>query len=404
VQHSPYYLKAVAAASEKSWGKAGAASAFLPHLSLDATRFFRNQFQTLPFSLGGSSLAFPEVFPYQVVGLNASWTVFDGLRGVNTLRASLLEGEAADLDRDWTLIRVRQEVRLKFIQALGAQKLAVLADQNVDTLKEHLRMVQDLLDNGRATRFDLLRVEVQLDDAKTEQLAAQDRVALTRRQLTLAMGEEQDPRTLIGELPKPQDAPAPALSVEEKPDVKAKFLQADAAQKQAYVAAAHWAPRVSVIGAYERYWNGYDLATAQMDASQTEVSGRDYNLGVAASWELFNGFGSVAKEMEACKRAEEARQTARQAALQATYDRDFWGRRLVLSTQTYQAKLADVDKAAESVRLATLGEQAGTRTTTEVLDAELDSFRASAGVVSAQLDAAEALINLELALGKGDPQ
>jgi outer membrane protein TolC len=61
-----------------------------------------------------------------------------------------------------------------------------------------------------------------------------------------------------------------------------------------------------------------------------------------------------------------------------------------------------VDKAQESVRLATLGQKAGTRTTTEVLDAELDSFRSSAGVVSAQMDAAEALINLELALGKGE--
>jgi outer membrane protein TolC len=52
------------------------------------------------------------------------------------------------------------------------------------------------------------------------------------------------------------------------------------------------------------------------------------------------------------------------------------------------------------VRLATLGLKAGTRTHTEVLDAELELFRARAGVIKAQADAMEAFINLELSLGE----
>ncbi len=71
------------------------------------------------------------------------------------------------------------------------------------------------------------------------------------------------------------------------------------------------------------------------------------------------------------------------------------------SVVLYQAKLTDVDKAKESARLATLGFKAGTRTTTDVLDAELEQFRAEAGLVQAQLNALEALNNLEMAIGKG---
>jgi outer membrane protein TolC len=51
------------------------------------------------------------------------------------------------------------------------------------------------------------------------------------------------------------------------------------------------------------------------------------------------------------------------------------------------------------VRLARLSYDAGSRTNTDVLDAELDLFRTRAGVVQSQLSAAEALINLELAFG-----
>jgi outer membrane protein TolC len=62
--------------------------------------------------------------------------------------------------------------------------------------------------------------------------------------------------------------------------------------------------------------------------------------------------------------------------------------------------LTDVDEAKESVRLATLGFKAGVNTTTDVLDAELDKFTASAGLVQAQVGMLEAVINLELAIGK----
>jgi outer membrane protein TolC len=402
LQRSPGYRGAVAAACEMDWTRLDALSAFMPRVSFDATRFLESSYQILPVTFFGESIQFPEVYPYAQAGFNATWTIFDGWTGVNTLRASQLGFEAAGLNRDWTLFQLRQDIRLKFYKALAAQELSLLADENVKTLADHLRIVHDLLANGRATRFDLLRVEVQLDDATTDQLDSQNRVAMARRSLALAMGEADDERPLQGELPQPGQAPANPPSIDEKPDVKAKILQADAAKKASLAAAGNWLPKVDVIGSYQWYRNGYNLPpNAQMDPDNTETAA-DYDLGIEASWELFNGGGSLARQMEAARKADEAADFAQQARLQASYDRDYWKRRLDYSTQVYRARLADVDKAKESVRLATLGLESGTRTTTEVLDAELDSFRASAGVVSAQVDAAEALINLESALGTGD--
>src|SRR6185437_11871574 len=107
----------------------------------------------------------------------------------------------------------------------------------------------------------------------------------------------------------------------------------------------------------------------------------------------------IAKKAEASDEAQEAIESGRQLDLEAPEDFDMWKRRYLYNTALYQARQRSVQESEESVRLATLGVRAGTQTHSEALDAELDLFRARAGVVRAQIDAARALSNLELAVG-----
>jgi outer membrane protein TolC len=79
---------------------------------------------------------------------------------------------------------------------------------------------------------------------------------------------------------------------------------------------------------------------------------------------------------------------------------EFWKRRYLNSSVLYSAKLRSVEASKESVRIYQNGLKAGTRTNSDLLDAELDLDRSEAGVVKAQLDAIEALLNLELAIGR----
>ena len=108
----------------------------------------------------------------------------------------------------------------------------------------------------------------------------------------------------------------------------------------------------------------------------------------------------MARQAEAGNRAEEAAQASRALLLKASLEFETWKRRFVTNAEVNRARLRTEEKSQESVRLATLGLKAGTNTNSEVLDAELDLFRSRAGIVRAQMDAAEALINLELAVGK----
>ena len=61
--------------------------------------------------------------------------------------------------------------------------------------------------------------------------------------------------------------------------------------------------------------------------------------------------------------------------------------------------MGDITKSKESVRLAKEGRRVGTRSNTDLLDAESDLYKSEAGAISAQIGAMEALINLELSVG-----
>jgi outer membrane protein TolC len=399
-EHSPRYLKARFADEEAGWQKTDAVSAFLPKLSLEGSHFADVKFQQLSFSLnpGSPSIVFPEVYPYSTLGLEGRWKLFDGFAGYSLLGAAQSQQKAADLRTAWALTQLRQDLRLKFSQAIAAKKLSELAQENVNTLEEHRKEVQDLLDNGQGTEYDVLRVEVQLKDAQTEKLAADDQAILARRKLAQVMGLSEDSRPLEGELPVPDPALVPASLAQDlgqKPDILAEQLEVEAASKRQDAAQSHWLPQLTLIGEYQYYNNSSSDVTDQTDYQTA------YQVGAAASWDLFDGAGSLARQKVAEKQASQAKEELESQRQEASFDFDLWKRRYRYSCELYQARLSNVDKSKESVRLALLGQKAGTRTTTEVLDAELDQFRATEGAVSAQLDAVEALINLELALGKG---
>jgi len=399
VEHSPLYLQMTYKEKELGWRRQEAFATFLPHLSLSGIHYFDNKFEQVPvqFSPNAPPTNFTLPSPYTVFALEASLTLFDGFSGVNRFNAAELSRKAADLDAQWAGFQLEQEVRLRYYQAVAARKLAVLALENVKTLEDHMRVVKDQVEAGQATRYDVLRVGVQLDEAQAEKLSSEDNLVLARRKLALSMGLAKDERSLAGELPVPDEKvllPGLDKDLDQKPDVRSKMLLAQAAAKRGAEAGGFWFPKVSLVGEYQFY----DFASR--DLFEPKGYPDAYQVGLAASWNLFDGGASLAKEREADEERKQAEASAQEAKLQAPYDLDFWKRRLGYSASLYRARLAEVDKARESVRLSRLGFKAGTRTTTDVLDSELDYFRANAGVVTAQVEAAEALMNVELAVGK----
>lgn len=394
--NSPQVRRAEAVKEEARWKKTEAFSIFLPKVNLVGQHLMDNKFMVEKLNFGGTPTTIDLIQPYTIWSVRGDWVFFDGFANYDSYSANSLAASAAEKEADWARFQIRQETKLKFYKALAAIELKKVADQNVKTLQEHLDRAKALRQSGAGTNFDVLRVEVQLNEAQSEKLNAEDNVILTRQSLLNDLGIEDQGQSLSGDLPAPSVGRVSSLqkpAAVDRLDYQAVQDRELSAHKAHLAAYKHWLPKFSVFGQAD-YYNNITKGINDQDYNNA------YSLGVAVTWNLFDGFGSSARAAQADARQVQAAEFTRQARLKNSYDFDFWKRRYVYSSSLYRAKLVDVEKAQESVRLASQSFKAGTRTSSEVLDAELDLFRARAGVVNSQVGAAEALVNLELSLGK----
>lgn len=398
---SPDIQRARAKQSETEWQHFEALGAgFLPKVSVNAHHYFSEEYSNTSISFGGAPLGFPGFYPTDVAAIDVSIPIFDGFSSIRNLNAASLSEEASKAELSNSEFQLRLEIRLAFYRALAAGQLQDVAAQNVKTLEDHLKQIEAQKTGGVATNYDVLRVQVQLNEARADAIDAQDGFETARKKLTQLLGLENDQRALSGQLPVPVADKVKALKWDEAPkernDIKALNLRADAAEQSRKASSAWMMPSISLGGEY--MWYNAQMIDATVHDTGNYLNA--YNVGVFLKWNLFDGGIAIAQEREAAFRAIQAENVARAAKLQVPYDFEYWKRRYLSNTDHYISKKFDISRSQESVRLAKEEAKAGTRTSTETLDAELDLFRAKAGVVNALVNAAEAEIRLEQALGR----
>jgi outer membrane protein TolC len=400
LRRSPEIQRSRAVVSEKSWRTFEAVGAgFLPKISVSGVHYFDTQYAITNINFGGTFFAFPGFYPNTQASIDISVPVFDGFANIRRLQAASLTEDASEKELSHAEFQLAEDVRLAFYQALGAAQIEDAAEENVKTLEDHLKQVKIQRQGGVATNYDSLRVEVQLNEARADAIDAKDNVTLTRKKLTLLLGLENDDRALQGELPVPAPSQVEHLELSgtaDRSDIQALTLHAEASDKLGSAGAAWLFPTISLGGEYLLY----DAQVFNNAIVNTGDYKSAYFAGIFLKWNLFDGGVSMAQANEAAYMAIQAEKASRAARLQVPYDFAYWKRRYISNSDHYLSKQLDINRSREAVRLAKEEERAGTRTSSETLDAELDLFRARAGVVNAQVSAAEALIKLEQALGR----
>lgn len=397
-RNSPLLRSLQAAADGAQWKLLEEASPYIPHLSVDGQQIFEQRYVYLGIDFSGEDITFPSAFPSSILNLNAEETLFDGFSAWQRFRGASHDSDAANLELNAASFRLNEDVALAFYRALASKLLVGVADQNIQTLQEHLTNVTNSAESGMATQFDVLRVQSKLVEANAEKLLEDDDVVIAHGKLLETMGMKgDDPRELQGELPEPDASVVSSidLSPSARADLQAEATLVDSAKDRAGAAWSDWLPRVSIYG-QESYYkiNSFDPLIIPSDGYQNA-----YNVGLNMNWDIFDGGQTLAKAKEAGAKVDEAQSSYSNDLLKATQDIDDWKRRYLYNAALYTARQQSLQQNEEAVRLANLGLQAGTRSHSESLDAESDLFGARAGVVQAQIDALEAIINLELSLG-----
>ncbi|WP_374001818.1 TolC family protein [Bdellovibrio bacteriovorus] len=397
MSHSPKVQRSESQYRETSWKKTESYSGFLPTLSAQASYLFDKKYVLMDVDLAGSPLSIPQVVPTTNAYITAQWSIFDGFSSTNRYLSADAFKESARNDFDWTQFQVQREVTVLFYKALAAKELKSVAEQNVRALEDHLKDVRLFKKVGSSTNYDVLRVEVQVSEAQSELLNAADNVELSRGRLSEALGMDKDVSDVDGVLPrlKPElVARLEKFEASERKDLQALRQKAEGFAHQEDSAEKYWVPRIALVGQYQYYNNRNDRFDDYDDFRDA------YQFGVTLNWNLFDGMTSISKSKQSIEQKYQAEKTLRQSELKAQRDFDLWKKKYLYYCAVYEARLSDVQKSEESVRLAREGQRVGARTNTDVLDAEAELFRARAGVVNAQIGAIEAIVNLEMSTGQ----
>jgi outer membrane protein TolC len=395
---SPTLEKSKSATEQAKWKKVESASGFMPTVNANATYLFDKNYALFNVALGGAIAIVPQIIPNSQLTLNTSYPLFEGFSSINRFSAGKAAYSAAQNEQKWSEFKTEMDVTLAYYRALAAKTLRDVAAQNLKALQDHLKDVKLFKSSGISTNYDVMRVEVQVSNAQTDLLNAEDNINISQQNLLEVLGKDVSTSVEVsGTLPILDESVVKDINkadIHNRSDIAALKDHVDAIGYMDKAENAFWVPRLSAFGSWQYYNNLNDSLT---DRNQYRTA---YQVGLMLTWNIFDGGVSFAKSKQSTEVTVQAEKTYRITELKAQKELEIWKRKYNYSANLYRARNDDITRSKESVRLAHEGQRVGARTNSDLLDAEADLYRSQAGAVNAQLGAIEALINLQTSIGQ----
>ncbi len=333
-------------------------------------------------------------------GLNASWEIdlFGGTRRADEASEARLQMTVEE--KRGLQIMVLAEVARNYYDVRGIQKRIDITKQNIALQSQTFKLVDQLLQLGEASEFDLVRAKGQLQTTASllPELDAELKAGIYR--LSILLG--QAPGTLLAEmttvapLPSPPElVPVGQLSdiLRRRPDIRVAERELAAATADVGVATADLFPSFVLLGSVGRTSNSID--------GLRDSPNNRWGFSQFIQWPLFQG-GEIRAQIEAEKaEVTEALALYEQTILEALADVEI---SLIQYLRELDKKLVLQDarqSRQRSVELARVRFNLGEENFLSVLDAERELTQAEDDLVDSEIQSMLRLITLYTALGGG---
>lgn len=329
-------------------------------------------------------------------------SIYEGGRITSSLRSARLTREQALAQYDVVVADTIFQVRQAYYDILLAQQEIIVQEASLELLQRELQDTTRRFEAGTVPRFNVLRAEVQVANARPKLIRARNNFRISKNNLANLLGYnipptvwEDIPMTLTDKLlaePFSIDLPdAIRQGLNNRPELRA-LRKVEALRKEAVVTAkAGYKPSLEVFG-------GYNARSPQLiDDFTGNVSG--WMAGVQLNWTIFDGMATRGRIKESQARLEGAKvdidDNSRRIELEirTSYSQFIEAREVLESQKKVQ------EQAEEALRLARSRAEAGTGTQLDVLDAETSLTEARTTEVQARRDYEVARARLERAIG-----
>jgi len=377
-----------------------AASRFFPTISGQGTDILDKKVFTLEFPsmVPGQpaqrvKLDFTKSYQFT---LNLSMPLFTGGKLVSGFRQAnynlMATKETIRQSRHETVFNVKQA----FYGYLLAKKFSEVAGEAVALAEKHYQNVKELYDAGIASKFDLLRSEVQLANLKPQLIQARNGMAVAGLGLKMLLGLDlATPVEIKGDLEfKPMETDveeAVSRAVLRRPELSQLEYQRRMAGEMLKIAKAGNMPTLAIGGAYN-YWSNF------LNFKKNNWEGY-YSVNLILDIPLFNGFATQAQVGQARAQLKELEWTRKALVETVKYE----VRQAVLGYKQAEESLLsqekNVEQAREAVRIAELNYAEGLVTSLDVSTVQVALSQAETNHSQALYDCVISMAQLEKAIG-----
>jgi outer membrane protein len=275
-----------------------ARSGLLPQVKADVSQTVYDDPLKIQIKGGGllpSGVSFPQTNRnFWSSNVAVEQLIFDFWGTPSKYRAAVLGKQASLLDTAQTRDNIFMAVAQGYFRTLRAQKMVVVADQEVVSLKEHFRIARDQYEFGVATYNDVLQAEVSLADAEQRLIVAKTDVIDIRSGLNKVLAlpiaaptvlKEEDVQTRPWELGEATDA-----ALKQRSDLKASQDRIRQQEKVVTQTRAQHFPRIFAQAGHSFQQNDVLVHESQWYAI------------FGMQWTLFSGLDTRAQVAQARER------------------------------------------------------------------------------------------------------
>lgn len=402
VSQNPYHLAAEERLETARAKLREAAAGFLPSLNSEGLHTLAEKVFTLEFPsfIPGEPpqrISFDFTKDYQFY-LNFSLPLFTGGRltsGYKQAKYNLRSTEEA----------VRQSKHITVFNAkktfygyLLTKDFVKVAEEAVDVAEKHLKNVKSLYGVGMASKFDLLRSEVQAANLKPQLIKARNNLKIAELSLKTLLGLDlSQPIEIKGYLTyepfEPDLEESVSKAMLKRPEISQLKYQKQMAGQGLKLARASNLPSFAVSATYN-FWA--DQLNFRKDTWQSF-----YTVNLVFTIPLFNGFATSARVAQSKAMIRELGFT--QKGLIDIIE--FEVRKAILRLQEAKESLLsqekNVEQAQESLRIAELNFSEGLATTLDISSAQAALSQAKTNYSQALYDYVMSLAELDKAMGIG---
>ncbi|MBK1878121.1 TolC family protein [Pelagicoccus mobilis] len=338
----------------------------------------------------------PPVSTQWSLALRARQTLYSGGGVRAALRLQDLIEESALLELEAVINNVLLDTRVAYYTALLARARIGVQEENMVLLEELLENEKNHYEVGTGSRFEVLRAEVSLANARPDLIQARNDFRLSIEELRQLLGyvagvraDQRKVPELLGELAYSQSQYDLASSLlkahEERPELKRLEKLVSAQEEGVVIARSGYRPEVALIGAYQ--FNKANESSSFDNALDGWVAGLEVNVPI------FDGRRTRGQVVQAKSQLEQAEIELQQSKLAVEVEV-----RRAYSDMQAAAELADasiqvVEQAEEALNLADVRYEAGDAS-------QLDVLQARVSLTESRLNQEEAFFSYNVAVAQ----